>query len=453
MIYDNDQKAALARVNEGRNVFVTGAAGTGKSSVTVEVIRRHLARGNPRTLKVCATTGVAALNLRDKLAATFGQSVETSTIYRWSGIGLGPKPGQDFEDYLQYMRSRGYAFQGACARIRGTRTLILDEVSMLPGKILEFVDFLCRELRGDARPFGGIQVIAVGDFLQLPPVAKTGRHDWAFMSPSWESLDFANVSLRVVHRQDEPVFVDILNQFREGTVTKAGADVLKKRVALFPKSTLLRLMTHNTQVNKWNAYQLGAIEKDEMTFHAEGRGPQDEIEWLQKNLVTPTELKVKPGARVMVTANLPSGEGDSLAAANGDIGTVQGWSDEVISVMLDNGRLLEVEPREWEYDPTREGPGGGVFRQFPLRLAWACTIHKSQGLTLDSALIDIRAAREPGQAYVAVSRVKSLAGLHLKDWFSGMFISPEAKDFHRKIAAGWSSDGRAPAIMETELDF
>jgi ATP-dependent DNA helicase PIF1 len=445
MTPDPDQRIALARINEGRNVFLTGAAGTGKSSVTVEAIRRRL---GDRSLKVCATTGVAALNLRDKLHAMFGEHVDTSTIYRWSGIGLGPKPGQPFDEYLSYMRGRGFSWQGACRRIRGTRTLIIDEVSMLPGRVLEFVDYVCRAVREDVRPFGGIQVIAVGDFLQLPPVAKTGLYDWAFQSPCWAAMDFSSVSLRTVHRQDDPDFISILNQFREGTVTKAGAGILKRRVAMFPSSRILRLFTHNTQVDKWNAYQLGALDGSEYTFDAQGEGPAAEVEWLQKNLVTPTRLTIKQGARVMVTANLrDASQQDALLAANGDIGTVMGWSHlvGVIRVRLDNGREIDVEPHEWEYDPTAEGDTG-VFRQFPLRLAWACTIHKSQGLTLDSALVDIRAAREPGQAYVAISRVKSLAGLHLKDWFQGMFISPQAKEFHRRIAAGVSSDAAAPVF-------
>lgn len=444
MKFDQDQIIALGRINEGRNVFLTGSAGTGKSSVTVEAIRRRI---GDSSLKVCATTGVAALNLRDKLAAMFGQHVDTSTIYRWAGIGLGPRDGQSFDDYLAYMRTRGYSWQGACARIRGTRTLILDEVSMLPGRILEFVEFVCREVRADSRPFGGIQVIAVGDFLQLPPVSKTGRYDWAFSSPVWEELDFSNVTLRVVHRQDDPEFVSILNQFREGTVTKDGAAILKKRVAVFPKSSILRLFTHNTQVDKWNTYQLGAIDGDEQVFHARGTGPREEIEWLQKNLVTPTELKIKRGARVMVTANLRDpDQPDALMAANGDMGTVTGWDHAAVCVTLDNGREIEVEPHEWDFDPTSEKETG-VFSQFPLRLAWACTIHKSQGLTLDNALIDIRAAREPGQAYVAISRVKSLSGLHLKDWFQGMFISPQAKEFHRRVAAGYS--GTSPTQQPT----
>ena len=439
---DPDQSIALARINEGRNVFITGPAGTGKSSVTVEAIRRRI---GDRSLKVCATTGVAALNLRDKLHALFNQHVDTSTIYRWAGIGLGPRAGQDFEDYFSYMATRGRTFDGAKKRIRATNTLILDEVSMLPGRILEFVDYVCREIRHDPRPFGGIQVIAVGDFLQLPPVSKTGRYDWAFASPVWKALDFSNVTLRTVHRQDNPEFVRILNDFREGTISKESASILKRRVALFPARNILRLFTHNTQVDKWNTYQLGTIDGDPTEFTATGTGASDEVEWLQKNLVTPTVLRVKVGARVMVTANLPSGDGETLAAANGDMGDVISWDGGTILVRLDNGRTIYVEPHKWEFDPTREG--SAIFTQFPLRLAWAATIHKSQGLTLDAALIDIRAAREPGQAYVAVSRVRSLAGLHLKDWFAGMFISPEAKEFHKRIASGVMESKASPVMF------
>jgi ATP-dependent DNA helicase PIF1 len=444
MIFDQDQQDALARINEGRNVFVTGSAGTGKSSVTVEAIRRRL---GDRSLKVCATTGVAALNLRDKLAAMFGQHVDASTVYRWAGIGLGPRPGQTFEDYLRHMRGQKFQWANACRRIRSTRTLVIDEVSMLPGRILEFVDFVCRAVREVDEPMGGIQVIAVGDFLQLPPVSKSGTYDWAFQSPAWHTLRFAPVTLRVVHRQDDPEFVAILNQFREGTVTAQGAAILKGRIARFPSAATLRLMTHNAQVDKWNLYQLGALDGRERTFDAEGKGPMTEVEWLQKNLVTPTHLTVKPRARVMVTANLrdPSNP-DALVAANGDLGTVVDWSSHSITVALDNGREIEVEPHEWTYDPTAESTG--KFIQFPLRLAWACTIHKSQGLTLDRALIDIRAAREPGQAYVAVSRVKSLGGLLLKDWFQGMFISPHAKDFHRRISTGEIIGPAAPVFTQ-----
>lgn len=450
---DKDQLIAMARVNEGRNVFLTGAAGTGKSSVTVEIIRRRL---SDRSLKVCATTGVAALNLRDKLAALFGCDVETSTVYRWAGIGLGPKPDQDFGDYLTWMSRRGFAWQGTVSRIKSTKTLVIDEVSMLPGRILDFVDYVCRCIRRDDRPFGGIQIVAVGDFLQLPPVAKTGVYDWAFASDAWNCSNFSAVSLRTVHRQADDTFVRLLNEFREGRVTKESSAILKGRVAMFPDKNILRLMTHNAQVDKWNAYQLGCIEKREIVMTADGTGPTDEIEFLQKNLVTPTVLRLREGARVMVTANLSGGPGTpgagALIAANGDMGTVVDFSADgkAVIVRLDSGKALEVERHKWEFDPTSERETG-CFVQFPLRLAWAATIHKSQGLTLDRALVDIRAAREPGQAYVALSRVRGLPGLFMKDMFKGVFISEEAKAFHRQVEAGWTTQPAFPPAADLTL--
>jgi ATP-dependent DNA helicase PIF1 len=430
MKFDPDQLFAIGKVNEGHSVFITGPAGTGKSSVTVEIIRRRL---NSRALKVCATTGVAALNLRDKLSSMFGEDVNTSTVYRWAGIGIGPKEGQSFDDYFKFMKSQGLHWQATMGRIKATQILIIDEVSMLPGKILNFVDFVCRQVRDDDRPMGGIQVIAVGDFLQLPPVSKTGLYDWAFACDSWKSIDFRHVTLRQVHRQDDPDFISVLNQFREGTVTKEGAAILKKRVAMFPPANVLRLFTHNVQVDKWNKYQLGTLETPEHVLMAETSGNKYDVEFLKKNLITPERLVLKVDARAMVTANLkdPS-DPDGMLAANGEIGTVEAVQDDRVSLRLDNGKVIEIKRNTWKFDPSQKGTA--EFCQFPLRLAWAATIHKSQGLTLDSALIDIRAAREPGQAYVAVSRVKSLQGLLLKDWFAGLWVSPQAKEFHRAIA-------------------
>lgn len=435
MIFDEDQIEALGRMYCGDNVFITGPAGTGKSSVTVEAVRQRL--GDPG-LHVCATTGVAAINLRDKLSTMFGEQVGATTLYRWAGIGLGPREGDGWHDFMKFLKSRKSMWFSTEIRIRQTTCLIIDEISMMPGKILDFIDYMCREIKNPRLPFGGIQVIAVGDFMQLPPVSRTGVYDWAFASRSWQAAKFVSISLRKVHRQDDPQFVSILNQFRSGIIREGSMRTLMSRVAVFPKSTLLRLMTHNVQVNKWNHMMLDTCSGEQIEFHATLEGTEAECKSLISSMTTPVHLILRRNARVMVTANLTNKD-NSLSAANGEMGTVVDWEygafhsgGPCVWVKLDDGNVISIEQKTWHLDQrTTEA----CFTQIPLRLAWATTIHKSQGLTLDEALLDIRAAREPGQAYVAVSRVRSLSGLYLKDAFKGVSFSPQARDFHRMIEA------------------
>lgn len=432
MKFDGDQVLALDRIYGGRNVFVTGSAGTGKSSVTVEAIRTNIGWDG---MFVCATTGVAAINLRDKLAAQFGEHVNTSTLYRWAGIGLGPQEGDDWDEFIKFMRSRTGNWLKTVDRINQTRMLIIDEISMMPGKTLAFIDYLCKFVNEDPRPFGGIQIVAVGDFMQLPPVSKGGSYDWAFASRAWQEAEFEGISLRTIHRQDEPEFVSVLNQFRAGVIRPDSMRMLMGRVAMFPRASVLRLMTHNTQVDKWNAMMLNTCEGEEVRYTAEIVGTDLEKKALLSAMTTPAVLTLRRGARVMITGNLTSDDG-TLLAANGEMAVVEDWGrcprngGNIVFVVLDSGRCIGVQSKAWELDPRTTD---AYFSQIPLRLAWATTIHKSQGLTLDEAMLDIRSAREPGQAYVAVSRVRSLAGLHLKDAFKGVAFSPEARDYHRQI--------------------
>lgn len=414
-------------MRSGRNVFLTGKAGVGKSTVIGDYI------GSSYTpVDVTATTGIAAINLQDAFLQKTGILLRAMTIYRWAGIGIGPRTGESFVDFFRDLEINLFpARRAAFNRIRKANTLLIDEISMLPGQVLDYLDFHCRQIREDDRPFGGIQVIAVGDFLQLPPVSKTGIYDWAFLSDAWKSADFIPAFLDTIHRQDEPDFIAALNDFREGRIRGATAKTLAARIARFPDRNITRLFTHNTQVNKWNDYSLGCIEHEqERVFTADSEGPPNEVEFLRKNMITPWELRLKRGARVMVTRNLS--EGGELIAANGATGTVEDFTfDGQIAIRLDGGQTREIGRHTFHYDPMRQD--SGRITQYPLRLAYAMTIHKSQGLTLDRALIDIRAAREPGQAYVALSRLRSLNGLHLKDWISGIFVSNEAINFYRNL--------------------
>jgi ATP-dependent DNA helicase PIF1 len=431
------EKQFAAAAQAGRNCFLTGMAGTGKSTTLRQFIREAVKR-----VDVTAPTGVAALN------------VGGMTIHRFCGMLLGPQPGQSNEEYFGFLeRDPRRSILAGFNRVRRCEVLVIDEISMLPGRQFEFVEYLFRRLRGCNEPLGGCQVIATGDFLQLPPVRvladghQNAPYDWAFLSPAWEAAEFKTVILETVRRQDEVDFVQALSGFRMGHVWGSGARLLQSRVRSNPPSTMPRLFTHNVQVDKWNGFQLSELPGEESNLEAEQTGPEHQREFLTRNLLTPATLRVKPGAMVMFTVNKnESGRRDPLFV-NGQMGVVEkcevragsdtspyplpdrGEEGEKIWVKT-HGEVIPVERFTWRYDGN--DPEAATFTQFPLRLAWAMTIHKSQGLTLDSAFLDIRAAREPGQAYVAVSRVRTLAGLNFKEWFKGIHVSPEAINFYRK---------------------
>jgi hypothetical protein len=412
----------LAAASAGRNCFLTGMAGTGKSTLLRQFIGQSF-----RRVDVTAPTGVAALN------------VGGMTIHRFCGMLLGPQPGQSNEEYFAVLeRDTRRSILVGFNRVRRCEVLVIDEISMLPRRQLEFVEFLFRRLRGRDEPFGGCQVIATGDFLQLPPVRTSDGepYDWAFASPAWAAAEFKTVVLEMVRRQDEPQFVRALGQFRIGNVWGETARLLQSRVRNFPPANLTRLYTHNVQVDKWNDFQLAGLPGEESVLEAAQTGPEHQREFLVKNLLTPATLRLKPGALVSFTVNKNEPGRMTPLFVNGQIGTVEKTEGtngtDVVFVRVGSSEVIPVERFTWRYDAQDEG--SATFTQFPLRLAWAMTIHKSQGLTLDAAYLDIRAAREPGQAYVAVSRVRTLAGLNFKEWFKGLHVSPEAIRFYEGVA-------------------
>ena len=419
----------MGAAQAGRNCFLSGQAGTGKTTQLKEFISR-----TPLRVDVTAPTGVAALNAGGM------------TIHRFCGMMLGPQASQSNEEYFAMLqRDPRRSIRAGFSRVSRCEVLVIDEISMLPGRQFGFVEYLFRRLRGEDKPFGGCQVIVTGDFLQLPPVrvladgsgTEEQAYDWAFQSPAWEAAEFKTIILDKVRRQDEAPFVRALSDFRIGRIWGDAAKLLQARVRSNPPATMPRLFTHNVQVDKWNDFQLSELRGDERVLEALQSGPEHQREFLNKNLLTPATLRLKPGALVMFTVNRAVPGSHLPLFVNGQIGTVEKTeirgqrSEDRIWVRMKNGEIIPVERFNWKYDA--QDNSSAEFVQFPLRLAWAMTIHKAQGLTLDSAFLDIRAAREPGQAYVAVSRVRTLEGLNFKEWFKGVHVSPEAIRFYRMV--------------------
>lgn len=410
------QDQALAAMRRGENCNLTGQAGVGKSSVV-----RRFCEESREPVCVTASSGVAALNVRGR------------TLHSFCGMGLGPNPGQPHDDFIEFLEKRPGFFR-ARQRIESCRTLVIDEISMLTGATLDFVDDLFRQVRQDRRPFGGVQLIVSGDFCQLPPVRKgEAAYDWAFESRAWRDAAFTDICLQRIWRQDEPDFIRCLNDFRGGALSRESERLLRGRVIDFPDDEIPRLFTHNRQVDKWNRQMLDRLPGADVVIPAILRGPQHQIEFMCRNLITPDVLTLREGARVMMTANLNDSDGDRVFV-NGQMGTITHISTGfgvAVTVQLDDGSTIRLDRQTWHYD--WQDPQSASFTQFPIKLAYGMTIHKSQGLTLQKGLIDIRAAREPGQAYVALSRMRSLAGVYLKAWFNGFMVSQKALQFYASL--------------------
>lgn len=397
------QAEALAILQTGANVFLTGEPGSGKTH-TVNAYVRWL-REHAIEPAITASTGIAATHIGGM------------TIHSWSGIGIR-------RDLDAYELDRISQNKSVLQRVGAARVLIIDEVSMLSANVLSMVDAVCREVRRNQEPFGGLQVILVGDFFQLPPVVRVDEMplkggmfresgpkagSFAFDSPAWNSLNPLVCYLSEQHRQEDATFLEFLSAVRRGAVVESHKVLLRTRYSAQPKAGMTQLYAHNANVNAINDEELGKIEGDAHTFAMTSQGPAKLVERLKQGCLSPEVLSLKVGARAMFTKN----DVAMLRYANGTLCTVVGFDKETgyPIVKTNAGRIITAEPDEW-----RQEDGGRVLakiEQIPLRLAWAMTVHKSQGMSLDAAHMDLSQTFEYGQGYVALSRVRSLAGLSL----------------------------------------
>lgn len=414
------QQQVISAFEDGDNIFVTGGAGSGKSFL-LNYLRQNYAKFG---FEVAASTGVAALNIGGL------------TIHSWAGIGLANMPpAQILENLLspRSMKARG--------RIRRTKALAIDEISMLSAEVLEILDYVFREIRQNDKPMGGMQMLFFGDFLQLPPVARFGENfNFSFNSQAWQNLNLNNFVLEEIFRQSDKKFVKILNNLRLGKIDEDDMEALNSRVKAVDKTSIIRptiLTTHNAKVEKINQLELQKIPKSEVKFEANFSGREDKIEFLKRNCIAQEALKLKVGAQVMMIKNTYQKEG----IINGSLGIIREFSTKKSYPVVEfsNGKILTITPEEWlceRYDEERKlTVVDASMNQIPLILAWAMTIHKSQGLTLDKISCDLSDVFSPGQAYVALSRARSLEGVFIEEInFSKIKADKSAIDFYKKLS-------------------
>lgn len=446
------QSSALDILQTGQNVFLTGSAGSGKTYTLNQYINYLRARRVP--VAVTASTGIAATHMSG------------TTIHSWSGIGIKDELSE--RDLTTLARKQFLA-----DRLKETAVLIIDEVSMLHAKQLNLVNQVLKHVRKSDQPFGGIQVVVAGDFFQLPPIGSRGesnREKFAFMSEAWLDAQFHICYLSEQHRQVSEAanggldLDDILNQIRRQEVSFEAIAALEATYDQDVDIKRTRLYTHNLNVNKINDKELAELSGEMKRYEAISIGEEKLVETLKKTVRTQDELVLKVGAKVMFIKN-----NTELNVSNGTMGELIGYatvkvddshakakaekdaishalesketvvasdddkSDSIVEpqakkaakaiskqptsqkmpvVRLNSGREVIAEPEEWIIE-DETGEVLASYQQVPLCLAWAITIHKSQGMTLDAAEIDLSRTFELGQGYVALSRLKSLAGLQL----------------------------------------
>lgn len=422
------QAQALAILKTGANVFLTGEPGSGKTYLINEYVAYLRGRGIEPA--VTASTGIAATHIGGM------------TIHSWSGIGIKTKLDKR---ELNKIASSQYIAK----RVRRTKVLIIEEVSMLSPETLAMVEAVCREIKQSPEPFGGMQVVLAGDFFQLPPVVKNvmenrnqsdffthqspgadepRRARFAYDSPAWERADPIVCYLTEQHRQDDGGFLGLLTAIRHDSFGEEHLQQLETRkdAHLTSSKDAPKLFSHNVDVDRINNEVLAKLPGDPQVFTMVTQGPDFLVAALKKGCLSPERLYLKTGAAVMFTKNNPK-EG----FINGTLGTVLGFdkTSDYPLVKTRGGQRIVVEPMDWTIE--EDGKIRAGIAQLPLRLAWAITVHKSQGMSLDEAVMDLSNVFEFGQGYVALSRVRRLSGLYLLGWNQRAFqVHPEilAKD-------------------------
>jgi len=440
MELSEEQNTAFNKYVQGHNIFITGPGGTGKSAL-IKMIYKH-AFEHFKDIQVTALTGCAAVLLNSK----------AKTLHSWAHIGLG---NGTIDQLVTKIKKNKFAK----AAWKCTDILVIDEVSMLSLKLFNTLNEIGKIIRGNQKPFGGIQLIFSGDFFQLPPVGDRDELDtqrFCFESDDWNAIFHRDCQIQLVKifRQTDETYSSILNQIREGKIKRKSNDLLLQYVGRPLDANLVaeptKLYPTRAKVDNINHTKMDTLPGDAKQFHIQflkdlemtkaerarrvdfsAKDIQIELEFLANNLICDKDLVLKVGSQVMCIINIQSDTG--IEICNGSQGIVQSFCEITGAplVKFNNGIQRVMVPHNWISDKI---PGVGVC-QVPLILAWALTIHKSQGATMDAAEIDVGSGIfECGQTYVALSRVKSLEGLYLTCFDATKIrINKKVKEFYDSL--------------------
>lgn len=434
------QSQALAILKTGANVFLTGEPGSGKTHLINEYVAYLRSHGIEPA--ITASTGIAATHIGG------------FTIHSWCGIGIKKK--LDKYDLDKIVSSRYVA-----KRVGQAKILIIDEVSMFLPETLNMVELVCRAIKDDLRPFGRLHVILVGDFFQLPPVVAVDEKEspqaaliqnvsgkFAYESSAWLEANFTVCYLDEQYRQDDKNFLEVLTAIRcnkFGTSHLCHIESRKTKAEEAPENAP-KLFSHNLDVDRVNDEMLAKLPGEPQTFAMFSKGSRPLVEALKKGCLSPEKLHLKTDAKVMFTKNnLTEG------FVNGTLGVIEYFDEDTQSpiVKIRSGRRIFVEPMEWTIEDN--GHVRAKIAQLPLRLAWAITVHKSQGMSMDEAVMDLSDVFEFGQGYVALSRVRRLSGLHILGWNEKTFLADPnvlSKDQEFRIASNEVEE----AFLKTRQD-
>ncbi len=383
------QEKALKQLKSGENTFLSGGAGTGKSFL----IKHFHKTLDPKAFPILASTGAASVLVGGR------------TFHSFFGLGI-------LEGGVEKTVEKALGNKRLVKRLQKVQGVIIDEVSMLSSEVLQAAEEISRLARSKDSPWGGLQVIVVGDFAQLPPVTRgQAQKDWAFLDPVWQFSDFKLSLLREQTRCKDKDYMEILEEVREGRVTDRVKSYLDSKLdEISVDVDLTRLFPRKNMVSDFNNQKLEEIESEEVVIESVYSGAQRFVDRLTKMAPVPPQLRIKVGAYVMTLQNDPKGR-----FVNGSTGYVKEISNNSLILELVSGKIVEVEKTSFSMLDA-EGETVATLTNFPVNLAWSTTIHKSQGQTLDKVYVDLRRLWEPGQAYVALSRIQEGEGLYLRGW-------------------------------------